>query len=175
VGRMVAAARTAGGAGRAIMAEVLQTSRFRPAGFRKGRTAWRRASRPDTGRPARWRSTAFRDGWTAWRRRASRNPAAPRNAVSPWEAGAPRSAPSRWEAAANPWLGAIARCSRTGSSNPSPSRRESIANLVPRPSEAHGDYFDWFRAARGPPCWRSLAISDRLYETLARRRLEIGF
>src|ERR1700757_1424401 len=30
------------------------------------------------------RSTAFRDGWTAWRR-ASRNPAAPRNAVSPWE------------------------------------------------------------------------------------------
>jgi hypothetical protein len=33
-------------------------------------------------------------------------PAAPRNAVSPWEAGAPRSAASRWEAAANPWLGA---------------------------------------------------------------------
>ena len=27
-----------------------------------------------------------------------------------WEAGAPRSAASRWEAAANPWLGAIARC-----------------------------------------------------------------
>src|ERR1700758_2836383 len=51
--------------------------------------------------------TAFRDGWTAWRR-ASRNPAAPRNAVSPWEAGAPRSAASRWEVAANPWLGAIA-------------------------------------------------------------------
>jgi hypothetical protein len=75
------------------------------------------------------RSTAFRDGWTAWRR-ASRNPAAPRNAVSPWEAGAPRSAASRWEVAANPWLGAIARCSRTGSSNPSPSRRESTANLT---------------------------------------------
>ena len=100
-------------------------SRFRPAGFRKGQTAWRRASRPDSGRPARRRSTAFRDGWTAWRRRASRNPAAPRNAVSLWEAGAPRSAASRWEAAANPWLGAIARCSRTGSSNPSPSSRES--------------------------------------------------
>src|SRR5580704_14675912 len=48
-------------------------SRFRPAGFRNGRTAWRRASRPDSGRPARRRSTAFRDGWTAWRRRASRN------------------------------------------------------------------------------------------------------
>jgi hypothetical protein len=77
------------------------------------------------GRPARRRSTAFRDGWTAWRRRASRNPAAPRNAVSPWEAGAPRGATSRWEAAANPWLGAIARCSRTGSSNPSPSSEES--------------------------------------------------
>src|SRR5215469_15757623 len=70
--------------------------------------AWRRASRPDSGRPARRRSAAFRDGWTAWRRRASRNPAAPRHAVSPWEAGAPRSAASRWEAAANPWLGAIA-------------------------------------------------------------------
>ena len=66
-------------------------------------------------------------GWTAWRRRASRNPAAPRNAVSPWEAGAPRSAASRWEAAANPWLGAIARCSRTGSSNPSPSSGQSVS------------------------------------------------
>ena len=64
---------------------------------------------PDSGRPARRRSTAFRDGWTAWRRRASLNPAAPRNAGSPWEAGAPRSTASRWEAAANPWLGAIAR------------------------------------------------------------------
>ena len=64
----------------------------------------------------RFRPGAFRDGWTARRRRASRNPAAPRNAVSPWEAGAPRSAASRWEAAANPWLGAIARRSRTGSS-----------------------------------------------------------
>jgi hypothetical protein len=32
---------------------------------------------------------------------------------------------SRWEAAANPWLGAIGRCSRTGSSNPSLSSRES--------------------------------------------------
>ena len=106
-------------------------SRFRPAGFRNGRTAWRRASRPDSGRPARRRSTAFRDGWTAWRRRASRNPAAPRNAVSPWEAGAPRSAASRWEAAANPWLGAIARCSRTGSSNPSPSSGESCELSVP--------------------------------------------
>ena len=63
-------------------------SRFRPAGFRNGRPAWRRASRPDSGRPARRRSTAFRDGWTASRRRASRNPAAPRNAVSPGEAGA---------------------------------------------------------------------------------------
>jgi hypothetical protein len=94
-------ARTAG-AGRAIMAEVLQYQRFRPAGFRNGR-------------PARWRSTAFRDGWIAWRRRASRNAAAPRNAVSPWEAGAPRSAASQWEVVANPWLGAVARCSCTAS------------------------------------------------------------
>jgi acyl-CoA synthetase (AMP-forming)/AMP-acid ligase II len=38
---------------------------------------------------------------------------------------APRSAASRWEAAPNPWRGAIARCSRTGSSNPSPSSGES--------------------------------------------------
>jgi hypothetical protein len=66
----------------------------------------------------RFRPAGFRNGRPAWRRRASRNPAAPRNAVSPWEAGAPRSAASRWEAAANPSLGAIARCSRTGSSNP---------------------------------------------------------
>ena len=72
---------------------------------------------------------AFRDGWTAWRRRTSRNPAAPRNAVLPW-AGAPRRAASRWEAAANPWLGVIARCSRTGSSNPSPSSGESTANFT---------------------------------------------
>jgi len=35
-------------------------SRFRPAGFRNRRTAWRRASRPVS---ARRRSTAFRDGW----------------------------------------------------------------------------------------------------------------
>jgi Asp-tRNA(Asn)/Glu-tRNA(Gln) amidotransferase A subunit family amidase len=28
-----------------------------------GRTAWRRASRPDSGRPARRRCTGFRDGW----------------------------------------------------------------------------------------------------------------
>ena len=100
-------------------------SRFRPAGFRKW--ADRMAARLAT----RWRAACtaaehrISRGWTAWRRRASRNPAAPRNAVSPWEAGAPRSAASRWEAAANPWLGAIARCSRTGSSNPSPSSEES--------------------------------------------------
>ena len=102
-------------------------SRFRPAGFRKW--ADRMAARLAT----RWRAACtaaehrISRGWTAWRRRASRNPAAPRNAVSPWEAGAPRSAASRWEAAANPWLGAIARCSRTGSSNPSPSSRQSVS------------------------------------------------
>ena len=33
--------------------------------------------------------------------------------------------PRRREGAANPWLGAIAACSRTGSSNPSPSSGES--------------------------------------------------
>src|SRR5215467_2856606 len=98
-------------------------SGFRPAGFRKGGPHGGAPRGPIAG--GLHGGTAFRDGWTAWRRGASRNPAAPRNAVSPWEAGAPRSAASRWEAAANPWLGAIARCSRTGSSNPSPSSRES--------------------------------------------------
>jgi hypothetical protein len=34
--------------------------------------------------------------------------------------------------AANPWLGAIARCSRTGSANPSPSSRESSELSVPK-------------------------------------------
>jgi hypothetical protein len=98
-------------------------SGFRPARFRNGRTAWRRTSRPDSGRPARrHRISRWVD---AWRRRASRNPATPRNAVSPARR-APRGAPLHGgEAAANPWLGAIARCSRTGSSNPSPSSRES--------------------------------------------------
>src|SRR5262244_428076 len=39
---------------------------------------------------------------------------------------APRGAPLHGgETAANPWLGDIARCSRTGSSNPSPSTRQS--------------------------------------------------
>ena len=51
------------GTGRPFMAEVFAMSRFRPAGFRNRRTAWRRASRPVSGRPARRRSTAFRDGW----------------------------------------------------------------------------------------------------------------
>src|SRR5262252_3127846 len=97
-------------------------SGFRPAGFRKGGPHGGAPRGPIAG--GLHGGTAFRDGWTAWRRGASRNPAAPRNAVSPWEAGAPRSAASRWEAAANPWLGAIARCSRTGSSNPSPSSGE---------------------------------------------------
>src|SRR5215472_17515292 len=95
------------------MADVLQLSGFRPAGFRKGGPHGGAPRGPIAG--GLHGGTAFRDGWTPWRRGASRNPVAPRNAVSPWEAGAPRSAASRWEAAANPWLGAIARCSRTGS------------------------------------------------------------
>src|SRR6516165_3160995 len=62
-GRTVAAGSHGRGTGRPFMAEVFAMSRFRPAGFRNGRTAWRRASRPVSGRPARRRSTAFRDGW----------------------------------------------------------------------------------------------------------------
>jgi hypothetical protein len=111
------------GAGRAIMAEVLQCHVFARPDFAMGGPHGGAPRGPIAG--GLHGGTAFRDGWTAWRRRASRNPAAPRNAVSPWETGAPRSAASQWEAAANPWLGAIARCSRTGSSNPSPSSGES--------------------------------------------------
>src|SRR5690349_10886071 len=67
-----------------------------------------RALRPDSGRPARGRSTAFRDGWTAWRR-DSGNPAAPRNAVSSWEAGAP--AERRFTVGSSDK--SVARCHRT--------------------------------------------------------------
>src|SRR5499427_4782011 len=65
-------------------------SGFRPAGFRKGGPHGGAPRGPIAG--GLHGGTAFRDGWTAWRQRASRNPAAPRNAVSPWEAGA-RAAP----------------------------------------------------------------------------------
>ena len=52
-------------------------SRFRPAGFRNGRTAWRRASRPDSGRPGtvRWhRATDLPLPPTVKRRSAGRPP-----------------------------------------------------------------------------------------------------
>ena len=91
---------------------------------------------PNTGRPARRRSTAFRDGWTAWRRAGT--PLRLGTQSRHGRRAPPRSAASRW-AAANPWLGAIARCSRTGSSNPSPSSGESAANsgsYLPALSEA---------------------------------------
>jgi hypothetical protein len=123
-------------------------SRFRPAGFRNGRTAWRRASRPDSGRPARRRSTAFRDGWTAWRRRASRNPLRLGTRSRDWEAGAPRSVlHGGWPRQIRGSV-PIARCSRTGSSNPSPSSGESCANHGLR-----GDVRHWVcRAARALVC-----------------------
>ena len=61
-------------------------SRFRPAGFRNGRTAWRRASRPDSGRPGtvRWhRATDLPLPPTVKRRSARRPPpmARPRSEV----------------------------------------------------------------------------------------------
>ena len=52
-------------------------SRFRPAGFRNGRTAWRRASRRDSGRPGtvRWhRATDLPLPPTVKRRSARRPP-----------------------------------------------------------------------------------------------------
>ena len=115
------------GAGRAIMAEVLQCQVFARPDFARGGPHGGAPRGPIAG--GLHGGTAFRDRWTAWRRRASRNPAAPRNAVSPCEAGVPQAPLHGGEAAANPWLGAIARCSRTGSSNPSPSSGESGANL----------------------------------------------
>jgi hypothetical protein len=127
-GRTVAAARTAG-AGRPPWLRYCHVT-FSPGRISQWGPHGGAPRGPIAGGLARRRSTTFRDGWTAWRR-ASRNPAAPRNAVSPWEAGAPRSAASRWEVAANPWLGAIARCSRTGSSNPSPSSGQSVS--LPQP------------------------------------------
>jgi hypothetical protein len=96
-----------GGGRAAIMVEVLECHVF--AGRISQWADRMAASRPDSGRPVRRRSTAFRDGWTAWRRPASRNPAAPQNAVSPWEAGAPRSAASQWGGSGK----SVARCHRT--------------------------------------------------------------
>src|ERR1700749_4538000 len=107
------------------MAEVLQCHGFARPDFAMGGPHGGAPRGPIAGGLHGGGAPHFAMGGTAWRRRASRNPAVPRNAVSPWEAGALRSAASRWEAAANPWLGAIARCSRTGSSNPSPSSGES--------------------------------------------------
>src|SRR6516162_10943812 len=67
----------------------------------------------------------FAMGGTASRRRALTEPRCASERGLAMGGGRPAGAASRWEAAANPWLGAIARCSRTGSSNPSPSSRES--------------------------------------------------
>src|SRR5262249_44483289 len=60
-------------------------------------------------------SANARAGWTSWRR-ASRNPVAPRNAVSAMGGGRPVERRFTVGVAGNPWLGAIARCSRTGRS-----------------------------------------------------------
>ena len=112
------------GAGRAIMAEVLQCQVFARPDFAMGG--------PHGGAP-RGPIAGGLQGGTAFPRWVDRMAAAgltePRcdsERGLAREAGAPRSTASRWEAAANPWLGAIARCSRTGSSNPSPSSREMV-------------------------------------------------
>ena len=73
------------------------------------------------------------------------NPAAPRNAVSPWEAGAPRSAASRWEAAPNPWL-----CDRTGA---------RVLEVRIHPAESQQTFSSW-------TAQRPAALPDR-----ARRNL----
>jgi hypothetical protein len=92
--------------------------------------------------------------------------------------GAPRSAASRWEVAANPWLGAIAWCSRTGSSNPSPSRGESVSLQISPPfqgkapvSASFGDYAGrQGRQRRAKPRnieRRSGSVSVELYSSTA--------
>ena len=156
------AARTAGSRA-AIMAEVLQCHVFARPDFANGRTAWRRASRPDGGRPARRRSTAFREGGP----HGGGGPhGTPLRLGTPSRHGrrAPRGAPLHGgrqqqirgsvpshgarvpevrihlPPAKSPLrtcfarLGAKPRCSRTGGSNPSPSSEESNANLMPTTS-----------------------------------------
>jgi hypothetical protein len=72
----------------------------------------------------------FAMGGTASRRRALTEPRCASERGLAMGGGRPAGAASRWEAAANPWLGAIARCSRTGSSNPSPSSRQSVSRRI---------------------------------------------
>ena len=72
----------------------------------------------------------FAMGGTASRRRALTEPRCASERGLAMGGGRPAGAASRWEAAANPWLGAIARCSRTGSSNPSPSSRQSVSRGI---------------------------------------------
>jgi GAF domain len=93
--------------------------------FSPDRISWRRASRPDR----RAACTAAEHRISRWvDRTATAGLTEPRTASERGLAmggGRPAERASQWEAVANPWLGAIARCSRTGSSNPSPSSGES--------------------------------------------------
>ena len=106
------AARTAGGRA-AIMPEVVAMSGFRPARFRNERPARRH-------RISRWVDRMAAAGLTEPRCASERG--------LDMGGGPPAERRFTVGAAANPWLGAIARCSRTGSSNPSPSSGESGAN-----------------------------------------------
>ena len=118
----MAAARTAGG--RAAIMAVIAMSRFRRPDFAMGGPHGGAPRGPIAGGLHGGGALHFAMGGPH-RGGGPHGTAAPRNAVSPWEAGAPRSA-----ASANPWLGAIARCSRTGSSNPSPSSRQSVSRGI---------------------------------------------
>ena len=100
-------------------------SRFRPAGFRKW--ADRMAARLAT----RWRAACtaaehrISRGWTAWRRPHG----TPLRLETRSHHGrrAPRGAPLHGGGSAKSVARCLARCSRTGSSNPSPSSRESVS------------------------------------------------
>src|SRR5215472_10834025 len=49
----------------------------------------------------------------------------------------------------NPWLGAIARCSRTGSSNPSPSSGQSVSLRISPPSQERRGFSAILAGLRG--------------------------
>src|SRR6516225_4320913 len=125
-------ARTGGGPGGHSWLRYLQCHVFARPDFATGGPHGGAPRGPLSGGLHGGGATHFAMGGTASRRRALTEPRCASERGLAMGGGRPAGAASRWEAAANPWLGAIARCSRTGSSNPSPSSRESRANLSPQ-------------------------------------------
>ena len=105
----------------------------------------------------------FAMGGTASRRPALTEPRCASERGLAMGGGRPRSAASRW--AANPWLGAIARCSRTGSSNPSPSSEESMQTS----SSGRARLWDGGRGDRDMPLLLDPRIFPRMRARMYRR------